>query len=84
MSETVLPLYKSYAGRLTYDKTLKLCSLKFPQYVDELKGMADGAKVPFFKVSFTTDYNEFWYALKVPRILFVNWIQCITDFSLTH
>lgn len=34
-----------------YDDTLKSTKESFPQYVRELEGVADGAKVEFHKVS---------------------------------
>ncbi len=34
-----------------YETTLRDVSRMFPQYMDELEGIAQGAKVPFFKVS---------------------------------
>lgn len=43
--------YKTDAGRAIYDKTLANMKKKFPYYVKEIQGIADGAKVPFYQVS---------------------------------
>lgn len=50
LNETFLPLYESTSGRKVYDETLASVKVNFPQYVRELEGTADGAKVPFHKV----------------------------------
>jgi len=46
-----LPLYAKPEGRKIYEESLKVTEKYFPQYVIELKGMADGAGVPFHEVS---------------------------------
>ncbi|XP_066250058.1 beta-alanyl-dopamine/carcinine hydrolase [Euwallacea similis] len=45
-----LEAYSNPAGRSGYDETLKNLKTDFPQYVRELEGIADGAKVPFHKL----------------------------------
>ncbi|KOB67317.1 NBAD hydrolase [Operophtera brumata] len=42
--------YKTDAGRAIYDKTLANMKRKFPYYVKEIQGVADGAKVPFYQL----------------------------------
>lgn len=42
--------YKTDTGRTAYDKTLANMKKRFPYYVKEIQGVADGAKVPFHQV----------------------------------
>jgi hypothetical protein len=49
-NKVVLPAYLTSEGKHIYDTSLSICSQKFPQYLEELQGMAEGAKVPFYKV----------------------------------
>jgi len=51
LNEVYLPLYETPEGRKVYDDTLEVVQKNFPQYVEEIQGTADGAKVPFHKVS---------------------------------
>ena len=44
-------MYETDIGKKAYDDTLAVVNKNFPQYVRELQGIADGAKVPFYKVS---------------------------------
>lgn len=50
LNEEFIPAYKTPAGRKAYDETLAAVKKRFPQYLDELQGMADGAEVPFYKL----------------------------------
>ncbi|XP_012279242.1 uncharacterized protein LOC105699095 [Orussus abietinus] len=50
LKETYLPLYETEEGRRIYEETLESVTRQFPQYVRELQGTADGAKVPFHKL----------------------------------
>mgnify|MGYP000577815299 CR=1 FL=1 len=43
-------MYETDAGRKAYEDTFAVVNQSFPQYVRELEGIADGAKVPFHKV----------------------------------
>ncbi|XP_069701200.1 beta-alanyl-dopamine/carcinine hydrolase-like [Periplaneta americana] len=45
-----LPLYETEAGRKVYEETLASVRKNFPQYVREMEGFAEGAKVPFYKL----------------------------------
>jgi hypothetical protein len=49
-NKVLLPSFESPQGKLIYDQSLRLCKQKFPQYVEELEGMAEGSTVPFYKV----------------------------------
>ena len=51
LNDVLVPAYLSQDGREIYDRSLSLCTQKFPQYVEELQGIADGSKTPFYKVS---------------------------------
>ncbi|XP_041987165.1 uncharacterized protein LOC121738947 isoform X2 [Aricia agestis] len=42
--------YKTDAGRDAYDKTLANMKQRYPYYVKEMQGIADGAKVPFYQL----------------------------------
>lgn len=42
--------YKTDNGRKVYDTTLANMKKKFPYYVKEIQGVADGANVPFHQV----------------------------------
>ena len=50
LNKVFLPLYETDAGKKVYQETLKSVRKNFPQYVREMEGTADGAKVPFHKV----------------------------------
>lgn len=45
-----LAMYAQPEGRQIYEESLKSTEKYFPQYVIELKGVADGAGVPFHEV----------------------------------
>ncbi|XP_076040741.1 C45 family peptidase tan [Oratosquilla oratoria] len=47
LRESLLPAYETEEGRAAYDATLKNLEENYPQYVREIQGTADGAKVPF-------------------------------------
>ncbi|KAK0042585.1 acyl-coenzyme A:6-aminopenicillanic-acid-acyltransferase 40 kDa form [Biomphalaria pfeifferi] len=42
-----LPFYETPRGQDYFNTALKVCEMYFPQYIQEIKGMADGAKMPF-------------------------------------
>ena len=46
----LLPAYNTEKGQGIYQRTLKLVTSKFPHYVKELQGIADGSQVPFHEV----------------------------------
>lgn len=50
LNEVYLPLYETEAGRRVYEETLVCVQEQFPQYLKEIEGTAEGAKVPFHKV----------------------------------
>lgn len=54
LNTVYLPLYETPDGRKAYDSTLAAVKDGFPQYVRELEGTADGAQVPFHKVTYTS------------------------------
>ncbi|XP_050301280.1 uncharacterized protein LOC126739568 [Anthonomus grandis grandis] len=45
-----LEAYNTPEGQKGYEDTLNCLKTNFPQYVDELKGTAEGANVPFYKL----------------------------------
>lgn len=50
LQQEFLPLYAKPEGRKIYEESLKVTEKYFPQYVIELKGVADGAGVKFHEV----------------------------------
>ncbi|EFA00578.1 beta-alanyl-dopamine/carcinine hydrolase [Tribolium castaneum] len=50
LHEDFLPAYDTPEGRKAYEDTLNCVKANFPQYIDELQGTADGAKVPFHEL----------------------------------
>lgn len=50
LNKYYLPVYESEYGRKVYEDTLAVVTEKFPQFVDEIRGTADGAEVEFHKV----------------------------------
>ncbi|XP_059055166.1 beta-alanyl-dopamine/carcinine hydrolase [Achroia grisella] len=42
--------YKTDVGREVYDRTLANMKLRYPYYLKEIQGVADGAKVPFHQL----------------------------------
>ncbi len=50
LNNVLVEKYQSARVRRIYENTLSAVTKSFPQYVDELQGMAQGAKVPFFKL----------------------------------
>ena len=51
LNNVVIPSYNTSEGKAIYEQSLRLCTQQFPKYVEELEGMAAGAKVPFHKVN---------------------------------
>ncbi|XP_043287183.1 uncharacterized protein tan [Venturia canescens] len=45
-----ITIYETPEGRKIYEETLAAVQNQFPQYVREIEGTADGAKIPFFKL----------------------------------
>jgi hypothetical protein len=50
LTQDLLPAYNSKRGQQIYGSTVDLLRSKFPFYVKELEGIADGSEVPFHKV----------------------------------
>uniref|UniRef100_A0A2C9KS79 Peptidase C45 hydrolase domain-containing protein n=1 Tax=Biomphalaria glabrata TaxID=6526 RepID=A0A2C9KS79_BIOGL len=42
-----LPFYETLRGQEYFNTALKVCEMNFPQYIQEIRGLADGAKMPF-------------------------------------
>lgn len=49
-NDVVWKFFLQEDGRCLYEKSLKHCQNKFPNYVDEIRGMAEGCGIPFEKV----------------------------------
>jgi len=52
LNAVLLEKYTSHRVRRIYENVLQNVERIFPQYVDELRGVAAGSKVPFFKVTY--------------------------------
>lgn len=50
LNEDLIPAYNSTKGQEIYKETTEVVRRKFPYYVQELQGIADGSEVPFFKL----------------------------------
>ncbi|XP_017884388.1 uncharacterized protein LOC108627587 [Ceratina calcarata] len=50
LNETYLPLYETQTGKKIYEETLACVETQFPGYLKEIRGTADGANVPFYKL----------------------------------
>jgi hypothetical protein len=50
LNDYFLPVYESEDGRRVYEETLAVVTERFPQFVDEIRGTADGAEVEIHKV----------------------------------
>ena len=55
LNTVLLQKYTSHKVRRVYENILKHVETVFPQYIDELRGIAAGSKVPFFKVGTITN-----------------------------
>ena len=53
LNNSLLPFYHSGEGRKQVERYLEASCTYYPQYVDELKGIAAGAEVDFIKVHST-------------------------------
>ena len=51
LNQELLPAYQTTRGLKIYSDTLDMLRTKFPFYIRELEGIADGSVVPFHKVS---------------------------------
>lgn len=50
LNQYLLPKYKTAEGKEIYDLTLELVQNVYPQYLEEIKGAADGSDAPFDKL----------------------------------
>ena len=48
-NQVIHPCYMTPKGKEIYEKSVSLCTNKFPQYMEELQGIADGSKTAFYK-----------------------------------
>jgi len=49
-NDELLPKFKTPEGQEIYSNSLNLCNKKFPHYVEEIKGMAEGSDIDFHKL----------------------------------
>ena len=64
LNNVLVEKYQSAKVRRIYENQLKCLKESFPQYVDEIKGMANGARVPFFKVSGNMAVKPFCFLIQ--------------------
>lgn len=72
LNETYLGVYNTKEGRKVYEETLAAVKTQFPQYVREIEGTADGANVPFYKVSLWVECEHIWCQTIIHNFLFKN------------
>lgn len=66
LNEDFLPAFNTQKGQQIYQETLENVKKNFPQYIEELQGTADGAKVPFHKVvDFENDHSYLKFKISV-------------------
>ncbi|KAL3854886.1 hypothetical protein ACJMK2_014122 [Sinanodonta woodiana] len=72
----LLPFYKTSRGRDIYEEYLDAAEKSFPQYVKEIRGMADGSGMPFehlFLMNFSKEvYSVHYYELQAEASKQVN------------
>ncbi|KAK7100352.1 hypothetical protein V1264_023322 [Littorina saxatilis] len=66
IQDRLLPFYDSRAGRDYYEESLRVSQDCFPQYVREVRGMADGAGIPFEHV-FMANVSKEVYNVLFPK-----------------
>lgn len=54
-------MYPSINLESVYNETLATLKQSFPQYVDELQGIADGAHVEFYKVKIARNRSLIYF-----------------------
>lgn len=50
-NDKMLPYYNTADGKKLYDSLTQEAMLSFPQYVEEIQGLANGTGLPFYKVT---------------------------------
>ncbi|KAK6627656.1 hypothetical protein RUM44_010135 [Polyplax serrata] len=50
LNKIYLPLWETAEGKKAYESTLEVVKKNFPQYLEEIRGTAEGADVPFHKL----------------------------------
>lgn len=65
LNNVYLPLYKTPEGKKAYEATLASLNKNFPQYIKELEGTAEGAKVPFCKVRLFHDKKNDYFTQNI-------------------
>ncbi|XP_059151917.1 beta-alanyl-dopamine/carcinine hydrolase-like isoform X2 [Physella acuta] len=61
VQEIDIPFYNSDQGKNHFNSMLEICKTNFPQYVQEIQGMADGAGINFddlFKLSLSKEVHN--------------------------
>lgn len=56
-NEKMLPYYNTTDGKKLYDSLTQEAMQSFPQYVEEIQGLANGIELPFYKVSLSSPHQ---------------------------
>lgn len=78
LNNVLVEKYESAKVRRIYEGTLKNMNKNFPQYIDELQGIAQGARVPFFKVSNAESKVEILFIMKYAAQCLL-WFHVLTN-----
>lgn len=77
LNESYLSIYETDAGKKIYAETLACVQDQFPEYLKEIQGTADGANIPFYKVS--NSINQIYSAcVRTCMRIATNYIYIIT------
>ena len=50
LHDEILPAYEIPEGKAAYDSTLSCLQKTYPQYLEEMQGIVDGARIQFHHV----------------------------------
>ena len=78
-NEKMLSYYNTADGKKLYDLLTQEAVQSFPQYVEEIQGLADGIELPFYKVSLSSlrQCSEYDHTLVTPGTVLYNGLQAV-------
>lgn len=59
-NEQMVPYYNKADGKKLYDSLTQEAMASFPQYVEEIQGLANGSGLPFYKVTICHTHRVSW------------------------
>ena len=78
-NEQMLPYYSKPDGQKLYNSLTQAAMAAFPQYVEEIEGLANGAGLPFYKVLVTLIVCEVVVVRGMGVGIAVYWSEIYTD-----